>query len=251
MTRVGLVILTCLSLLLPFSALAQEALRVGSFLLPPHSQPNQAQYPAGAAADYFRRIAARMGVQRIAYSHYPLPRLLRALEMGQIDLILILARTAERERRFSYPQQPLIVTQPALVLLRESPLQRVERVEDLLPLRLATWQDGQRAALMNDPRQRLTLLSGDDVLDKALRMLQAHRIDAIYVPESYSLMAAVQRQGLAGRIKLLPLPGAQVELYTVFSRQGARRYLQDYERALQEVQRTQTYKQYLESLTTP
>ncbi|MCR4509922.1 transporter substrate-binding domain-containing protein [Pseudomonas sp. 32.2.56] len=121
-----------------------DSLRVGYFDLPPHTPlPGQAD-TEGAAIAYFAKIAERMQLDAVSYQRYPLSRLLQMLQRDQLDMALILAKTPERETMLVYPEQPFVVVQPLLLVAREHPLQRVDSVEQLLPLRLGAWQDGYR-----------------------------------------------------------------------------------------------------------
>lgn len=164
---------SCLKLLLALCALllaattpqaVAESLRVGYFDLPPHTEAEGALPGSGIAAAYFEQIAKRMDVTDISYSKLPLPRLLYMLERGELDMTLLLAKDAERDRRFLYPQQALFSTSAALAVKTGNPLAAIHSAEDLLGLHIGVWQNGYRAPLLGDPRLHLQTLSGDHVM---------------------------------------------------------------------------------------
>jgi ABC-type amino acid transport substrate-binding protein len=227
-----------------------EPLRVGYFDLPPHTEVEGAPPGSGIAAAYFERIAKRMEVTEISYSKLPLPRLLYMLERGELDMALLLAKDAERDTRFLYPQQALFSTSAALAVKTSNPLAAIHSVEDLLGLRIGAWQNGYRAPLFNDPRLQLQTLSGDNVTSKGLRMVAAGRIDAFYFPDDYTLQYESNKLAPQAQIKVLALPEQRLALYSVFSRKNGSQYLPRYEQALQEVQAQTPYASFFEARLT-
>jgi len=235
-------ILFALILLAPLAS--ADSLRVGYFDLPPHTPlPGQAD-TEGTAIAYFAKIAERMQLDAVSYQRYPLSRLLQMLQRDQLDMALILAKTPEREATLVYPAQPFVVVQPLLLVAREHPLQRVDSVEQLLPLRLGAWQDGYRSPMLRDPRLQLQTLSSSNVLNQSLKMLQAGRLEAFYYPDDLAVRYQVQHLSMQDSIRLLPLPKEHMQLYSAFSRAAAERYLQRYERAQAEVAAQQGYSAF-------
>lgn len=228
-----------------------DSLRVGYFDLPPHTPlPGQAD-TEGAAIAYFAKIAERMQLDAVSYQRYPLSRLLQMLQRDQLDMALILAKTPERETMLVYPTQPFVVVQPLLLVAREHPLQRVDSVEQLLPLRLGAWQDGYRSPMLRDPRLQLQTLSSSNVLNQSLEMLRAGRLEAFYYPDDLAVRYQVQHLSMQDSIRLLPLPREHMQLYSAFSRAAAGRYLQRYERAQAEVAAQQGYAAFFRQQLLP
>lgn len=217
---------------------AEPLLRVGYFELPPHTVA--AAGGEGPAQGYLRLIARRMGVA-LEFHGYPLARLLYKLERDELDLALILARSPERERRLSFPSEPFFLTHSALVVRAGSPLTRVERVEDLIGLRLGVWFEGYRSALLGDPRLTLVPVTGDQILDKSAQQLRAGRLDAFYHPDALALTGAAE----GGDLRLLALPEPPLPLYSAFSHGAAKRWLAPYQKALAEQQAELGYEAWL------
>lgn len=243
-------ILSLGALLLAATTTQAESLRVGYFDLPPHTEAEGATPGSGIAAAYFERIAKRMDVTDISYSKLPLPRLLYMLERGELDMALLLAKDAERDTRFLYPQQALFSTAAVLAVKTSNPLAAIHSVEDLLGLRIGAWQNGHRVPLLSDPRLQLQTLSGDNVTIKGLRMVAAGRIDAFYFPDDYALQYESNKLGTQAQIKVLTLPEQRLALYSVFSLQNGSQYLPRYEQALQEVQAQTPYARFFEARLT-
>lgn len=231
-------------LLLSCGTASADSFRVGYFSLPPHSPDPEQPRSQGAAIDYFKQIASHMQLPAPSFQRYPLSRLLKKLEDGELDMALFLAKNPQRAARLSYPSQPFFRMQPSLVLLLEHPLQEIHDVDDLLQLKIGVWQQGYRSPIMQDPRLHLDTLSTDNVIAQQLRKLQAKHFDAFYTPDLYAVHESGQH-GFAGTYKILPLPGEQVGLYSVFSAKAGARYLKAYETALRITEKHQTYEQLL------
>lgn len=235
-------------LLMPATCLAEgKPFRVGYFDLPPHTGLGANATNPGIAISYFEQIAARMAVGEVSYSKMPLPRLLRMLERGELDMILLLAKDVERDARFLYPHQALFSTTAVLAVQASNPQVAIHSVEDLLPLRIGVWQNGYHSPLLHDSRLELHTLSGDGVMGKGLNMVIAGRIDAFYFPDDYALQYEAKTLGNQARIKGLAMPEQHLELYSVFSRKNGNQYLPRYERALSEVQAQQPYTEFFDA----
>lgn len=227
---------------MPFQLLAQsESFRVGYFDLPPHTQNEVGS--AGPALHYFDKIAGRMQVD-VRYQVMPLPRLLKQLDNNKLDAVLLLAGSAERQQSFIYPQQPFFVSHGALAV-RTGVQTNVDSFLKQSSNSIAIWQQGYQSGLIKSFAGRFVILSGDNISARAAEMQGKDRVDAFYEPDIYSLRHSIQHNTLSAQLYILELPNDRVPLYTVFSRQGAEKYLQSYEQALQQQTEAQSYLEYL------
>lgn len=244
----GWVLLLLLSVpTLPLAAeeTAPAVFRVGYFDLPPHAFAETESGRRGPAIDYFRLVAARMGLSAVDFKQYPLARLLQELEADRIDMILFLARNDERAARFRYPETPFFDMQPVLVLPIDHPLAAITSAEDLLTLRIGVYLDGYHAPMIKDPRLHLEAVAGDDLVKRSYEMMAAGRIDAFFSPDLESVRFEAARNGRAKAVKFLPLPDSSVGLYAVFSQKSGADYAARYVTALAETRRELPYADFL------
>ncbi len=239
--------------------LAQPQIRVGYFDLPPHTQLNAganantaANTANGPALQYFSKVASRMQLEP-SFELLPLARLVQQLAENKLDAALILARNPERERLgVQYPTQPFYIGYPALLQASTVATTPLEPLLQNPAIRLGSWHYVfWPAALQHFAGQRL-LLSGDDIPLRALEMFRQQKLDLFYSPDHYALhymqlRAATLRQQDPQQplLTLIHLPGAAVPLYTAFSPQGARRFMQAYQQALADEQQQQSYSDFL------
>jgi polar amino acid transport system substrate-binding protein len=223
---------------LPWYCLAQPALKVGYFDLPPHVFASDQR--TSPALVYFDQIAALMQRQP-EYLHAPLPRLLQLLEQQQIDAILLLAKNAEREQKFIFPTLPLLTTSPVLVVRADNAFSIAALQQDP-KLQLGVWPSGYHSPFVKAIKGHQVPISGDDIDQRGLSMLAQGRIDAFFSPEQISIRYLLQKSEFGSHLKLLTVPNETVEIYTVFSKKSAPELVDNYQKALQILQAKQPYQ---------
>lgn len=219
---------------------ANPVLRVGFFELPPHAQMQQGRAD-GYAIAYFDLIAKQMGVTP-EYVQLPLARLLISPD---IDMVLFLGKSKERAQSLVFARKPWLALQGVVAVRTDSPLWSVRSADDLLGLHIGAWNAGFRSKLMRDPRLRLTSISGDDFLDRALKMVVRGHIDGFYNPEIQATQAGITRLGLDSQLRVVSLPATADALYPAFTPAGAPKYLQRFEEAFELVSRRTSYPAFL------
>lgn len=100
--------------LLASSEAEAKSFKVGFFKLTPHAIPADKTDHNGAAIEYFKLVSKKMGLGDVAFMQIPLARLLLTLEENELDMILLLGKTPERESKLVYPQIPFFKMQPAI-----------------------------------------------------------------------------------------------------------------------------------------
>lgn len=112
---------------------AQETIKMGYWDNAPFviAQPGGAP-PAGAAVDYWTAIVApAMNVKVAWVGPTALPRLLIQLQSGEIDAVLVAARTPEREKLFQFAAAPSLHFLPGLAVLKENPLAAIKSADNV------------------------------------------------------------------------------------------------------------------------
>lgn len=226
---------------------AAQTLRVGFFTIEPHTIVESPETYSGAAVEYFTRIAKLMGIADLRFKELPLAQLVEELEKDTIDVILFLAKNPERESKFRYPETPYYMGQSGVAVTTSSSLQNISAIEDLLPLRIGMLARGYLSPFMRDERLKLDPVSGSTPILQNLKKLFAERIDAVYVPDLAVVQFEARKNGYKdAQIRFLPLPEPPTANYSVFSQRSAALYLSRYEEALQELEQTLPYAQFLQ-----
>ena len=227
-----------------------KPLRVGYFKVAPHAMPGPQGRPQGVAVEYFKRVAREMQLEEMEFILLPLGRLLQDLANNRIDMALLLAKNAERAAKFVYPEHPFCVTKPSIAVSVSNPLPRVTSVNDLLPLSFHETPGNYRTAIMQDPRLQIEPLTGSDFTRRCYAMIVAGRIDGCYQPDHYPIQFEALHKEFLSKVKILYLPDPAIGLYSVFSKVGAPRYLERYEKALAAVKQRCSYGAVFEEFIT-
>ncbi|MCP5169384.1 MAG: transporter substrate-binding domain-containing protein [Hahellaceae bacterium] len=234
-------------------------IKIGFFSLAPHAMQEASYAPAkGAAVDYVGQyvvpeMAKILGTELDAhFTVLPFSRLLHMLQTGEIDAALTLAKTPEREEIFRYSAEPLTSMQSGLALRKEFPVYFVDTPESLRILRIGFTKDGYVSPWMRDSQIPLQLFVGDkNVFVTLLRVLSAHRLDAVYNPTLITLKYEALKLGISSQLRFLPLPEPQQGLYTVFRHNILPEWLQAFDLAHQRVRERLDYatllSEYLET----
>ena len=247
---IGLVALCLLLATGTRDTLRARPIRIGYFAVAPHAMPGPQSIPQGIAAEYFKRVAREMQLEEMEFILLPLGRLLQDLANNRIDMALLLAKNPERAAKFVYPQYPFCVTKPSIAVSAANPLPKITSVNDLLHLSFYERPANYRTTIMQDPRLRIEPLTGSDFTRRCYAMIVAGRVDACYQPDHYPFQFEATRKEFLSQVNILYLPDPPIGLYSVFSKVGARRYLESYEKALAVVQQRCSYGEVFEQFIT-
>ena len=239
--------MVCLLFFLPCLAHAKP-FHVGYFLVNPHIMPTPDGPPKGVAVEYFKYIAEKMGLSELKFSLFPLKRLLLELEQNKIDMAMILAKNSERAAKFVYPGQPFCLTRPSIVVNAASSLKTIHSVEDLLNLSIQESAGAFRSSFIRDHRLKIEPLHGTEYTRQCFSKLLTKRTDACYQPDHYPLEFEANRGNSRSKVRILTLPESPIGLYSVFSKQGAKIYLERYEQALVQVKQKISYEETFQTV---
>ncbi|MGV8838209.1 substrate-binding periplasmic protein [Cellvibrio sp.] len=223
--------------------LAPEKLTVGYFDFPPHTFPKNSKQPSAALA-YFDKIAQEMGVE-VEYKHYPLSRLVFLLDHQRLDAALFLAKTEARTKIFSYPSTPYFTTNSVFVVPSASNLKSAKDIEQKSTLQLAVWEGGFHSSTLAVSKNTLVPLSGNDVAARGIQLVVNGRFDAFFSPDSHAIEYEALTTGQTASIRILPIPGEDIDIYSVFSKKSANLFLKRYESALKKVTAEISYATFL------
>jgi ABC-type amino acid transport substrate-binding protein len=228
---------------------AKGALKIGYFDIPPHVTGAESGKPQGAAISYFEEfIAPRFGVPFEWNAEVTAPtRLMNQLGSGEIDAMIFLGRTKDREAIFRYPD-PYLVIPEALAFRQEHPIDRITDVSDLHGLVLGFLVGGRIPDQLRDDTIKFDLIAGKRLMERNLEKLMLGRIDAIYAPLSTAVVNIIDDMGLRDQIKLVPIDFlGPVEIYTVFSKETvSETVVEKYNIALSGAMSERTYVDHIE-----
>ncbi|WP_016955954.1 substrate-binding periplasmic protein [Catenovulum agarivorans] len=228
---------------------AGEYLTIGYFDVPVHTVYKDKLGPKSALLSYSKLITDQMNVQ-VTFKKYPLSRLFYMLEQGRIDMILIMLKTPEREKKFVYSTIPILTIQSALALGNTTPLDTFTSYRALADLRIDIWKGAIYPQELVDAGVAITKLSGTNVIERGFKRLLAKRSDGFYSPDKLSLEYMQAQAEFNQQIKVILIPDPPKQLYTAFSKSSANKFLSKYNSALQQLKKHKSYENYLHEYLT-
>lgn len=172
----------------------------------------------GASVALTGRILDELGVAWEARYVGPWPRVLKSAEHGQIDLVVSLKPTPEREAYLVFTRAPAFTNPMAVFAAKARPL-RFDSPQDLVGKRGGrTAGDRFGDAFDRFAEQSLTLEDADS-LGVNFQKLAAGRIDYV-VTGLYTGRAQLLQTGLSDRITPLPRPVNEGFVHHGFSRRS-------------------------------
>ncbi|KQQ36250.1 hypothetical protein ASF61_08715 [Duganella sp. Leaf126] len=209
--------LLVLAVCLPAGA-AQRPLVLVSYDYPPYMEVQQGRPATGIAVDLVRAVFARMK-QPVALQFYPLARSLSLIDTPSADGFFTIKKTAQRERQYLYPREPLL-TQDVVVFVRDDArLTFHGNVSELADVRLGVVNNISYGAIVDTAVARgvFTRLEVAQNHEANFRKLLAGRMDALVSSRAVG-MAVLQRLGMQDKVKVIGPPIERTQAYLIFNR---------------------------------
>jgi len=198
---------------------AQETIKMGYWDNAPFviAQPGGAP-PAGAAVDYWTAIVApAMNVKVAWVGPTALPRLLIQLQSGEIDAVLVAARTPEREKLFQFAAAPSLHFLPGLAVLKENPLAAIKSADNIAGMKVGYATGLTVIDFMKNAKITWDNMTTATWIQDDFRKLMNKRIDAVFNLTTVGLQYEAAKS-YSGKFKFLPLPVPPTDIYTMFAR---------------------------------
>lgn len=173
----------------------------------------------GASVALTGRILDELGVRWEARFVGPWPRVLKSAEYGEIDLIVSLKPTPEREAYLEFTRAPAFPNPMAVFVARARPL-KFDAPEDLVGRRGGRTAGDRFGDAFDRFAEKHLALEDADSLDTNFQKLAAGRIDYV-VTGLYAGRAHLLQAGLDDRIADLPRPVNEGFIHHGFSRRSA------------------------------
>lgn len=238
------VLVVLLLVLMPF--LFSETMRVGYFQFEPYAiLQSKGKVPGGPLGEYWEKyLIPEMGISVEWVGPLPVLRLLKQLKDEDLDAVLVFPRMEDLERKYLYPDTPLMTGNPGLAFLKDFPLKKITRPADLNNLELGYVKGILLPAFLENQSIKLDNTTKEKFLKVNLEKLFNKRVDAVFNLDVIPLMYIADKYGNGSRIKTLLLPVPPVDFFTVFaSTSRGKRFLALYERVNRRLASTEVFQE--------
>ncbi|MGH1350833.1 MAG: substrate-binding periplasmic protein [Methyloligellaceae bacterium] len=216
-------------LFLAFSvpAIAGEKIRMGYFMLQPHTYSEIKDGPAkGAGIAYFNKVAEKMGYEVEWVGPLPLPRLTEYLKSGKVDGTIGFPKFSLFEQFLDYTDSAVYMAQPSLAVSADRSLSSIGKIGDIKDFRIGfvKSKSGKTTPLIDNNRKAIHLreFHGNKWMEQSIRMVQKQRLDALYDRQQYTMRYVAAQLKLEDKIRVLPMPAKPSPMYIAFSKKSSK-----------------------------
>jgi len=216
------VVLIIIFLTYASNSVANDTIRIAYFNVPPHMiyDSEKEKLVSSAVYDLIEKfIAPKMGV-KFDWQQTPtnIPRQLASLSSETIDASALLIYSSERSKKFIFTKEAYIHSSSAIAVLKTSSLQSINKVEDILGLKIGYAAKSFLSPFMRDKRIKLDLISSPHFNNHNFKKLLAGRIDGVYAPDKAGLLMVMKEMSLENKVRVISLPEEAVNFHVVFSK---------------------------------
>ena len=207
----------CFALILGFSrALYAEKIdkaplnvRVVYYIYPPHIFEEDGQL-RGAATEVWAKVAQKAGLEIEWIGPVPFRRAQYMLETGEVDAIMRLAKTPEREKLFVYSKEAPMWGHQGIAVLKDEPKNEIRKAEDLYDKTIGMIDGGIVPDFMVGHLKKILLepVPADSV-EINMKKLFRKRIWGVYFVFTDVARYYAAKENRLDEIKFLKYPGSE------------------------------------------
>lgn len=200
----------------------------------------------GSTILYLKTFFKEMNYEVEFVGPEPFARILYMLEQGEIDALLGLSYTKERESFIYYPDKPYRSTIPYLVVLKTNILDEIKSPKDLMNMKLSYRNGAVLPEFLRNSEKDLNIeyFPRDTWIEQSLKMLVIGRIDGIITMSPDSFFEEIANTKTGNQIKMIKIPGNRNDIFLGISKKSknAEIILRDYNNNLKKTKlKIETY----------
>ena len=209
--------------------LSGETFRMAVFQLEPFmmEDPETGEI-TGIAVEYWRDyIMPRTGHELEVIGLFPILRVQNMLEKGEIDVIPLMTKIPEREKKFLYPDNNLTEIISCLIVKKLSPIKEIHTADDMFGMTIGFLESAYIPPMMVNDNINFELVSFEDYRRVNLNKLLANRVDAQLDINYISLMYYLKQNSFLDKVRIIMLPVEREPVYSIFTRNERGKILRD------------------------
>ncbi|WP_390615083.1 hypothetical protein [Maricurvus nonylphenolicus] len=194
-----------------------------------------------------QHIAPAMNTEmNFVFIEMPLVRVLTEMKKGTVAGAAMFGYTEARAHNHLYPRNNFAQMQAVIAVRKDHPLEQIETIEDLYPLKITYVQAAILTPFVKDQNLNWEWTSGNNVWRRNLQKLAAGRAEAVYSPQVANIIYGAIDSGVEKKIRILLLPEPPQKLYTLFSKHPKHKgLLERYDKAMDKINGRLIYKEIM------
>lgn len=221
------VILSLIIILFANVATAEKPIKMGYFFLPPHHYiDSDSSKPIGSGINLFETLASKMGSTVKWVGPFPIVRLFRKIESGEIDGTISIPKFDELMKNLYFTKKQIFNAKPILIVRKETFPGKLNSVESIKGWQIGTLlsETDIYTPFIDENRNMITLhkLGNDNWAELNLKKLLIGRLDAVFDRNQFTVPFIAATMKVDSQIKVLYIPDTPTPLYICFSKASKR-----------------------------
>ncbi|UYL09364.1 transporter substrate-binding domain-containing protein [Bdellovibrio sp. SKB1291214] len=202
---------------------AQTVLRMGAIASPPHVTDAEATPPKGKLIDFLLKVILPSVIEkhhlRIEWHSAPLKRQFRDLEVHNLDVLLLVLKTPEREKAYNYSAEPLIQEPAAMIVNKDDYKNRNSvSIKDFKGKTIGLLGGALVPEFVKTHDIKSISIAGEDAGERIPNLIETKRIDGGFVYLK-SIGDGVAKSSQGERLKAVTIVDLPVySLYIAYSK---------------------------------
>ncbi len=206
------------------AAWAAEPVRITFFEVPPHIfYDRSTRTVSGAVVDLLNYLTPAWGA-KLVWDTAPsnIPREMEQLQKGERDAAAVFIYNPSDLDKFTYSKEAYFFARDSLLVRKDSPLQEISSIEDVLKLKIGYAPDTYLSNFMRDKRIQWENVRSSNPDELNVRNLMAGRVDAAYAPDHAALLYEMKKAAGEKTLGIVYTPEPPVPFHIGFSYKNPR-----------------------------
>jgi hypothetical protein len=239
-------IFTFIFIFISFYSIAEkQTINVGYFTSAPNMIcEKDCAKPTGAAIELLEDIY-KDSPYKLAWKNLPFLRLVKYLETGVIDVIVLLGKNKERMNKFRYPSTPFHYMKSAIAINKKQNIHSIKNLKKMSNWELIYFKKAIVPKALADIGVKWKYLDRKTYFQVGLQMICYERAKAILYPVKSVLLYKIKNSKYDSCLEVIDLPIKPEPLYTLFSKKVDTSVMKYYEKKLAEILAVKSFDDYL------
>ncbi|WP_413560680.1 substrate-binding periplasmic protein [Bdellovibrio sp. HCB209] len=163
-----------------------EVLRIGAIDSPPHVTDAQSNPPKGEFIAFLQKYILPPVIKKhkvkVEWHSAPLKRQFRDLEVGNLDVLLMVLRNPEREKVYNYSEDPVIADQPGMIVPKNLFKNRDSvSIKEFSGKNVGLVAGAFVPEYFQQNKINTVVIAGEDAGERIPNLVETKRIDAAFI----------------------------------------------------------------------
>lgn len=193
------------------------SVHLGVYPLPPHVSLDESGLSQGLAVNYIQKLAHSLN-WNLKITSMPFARILAELEIQNLDMAILVAKTPERERKFLYSNQPLVQDNSCFISMTKDGWTLDKIKNSKTPITIGHAVGSVIPPYLKDLNIHWDFLSGNDYFKSNISRLLLGRVQAVFAPTMSHANFLLKKEFPNEKFFIEKIKDGSIELFIVYKK---------------------------------